>query len=208
MLKREKTSDSVLVQITPKCDFCTLFLRLEPLAFGSTESTTKNRKTIWLHPKPSLKTICAFLLQVSCSNSPTVTPCSGSNSSLSPIGPIGRPKCFTNGSLCSESTTSSVSSPTSNYPKAPGFEREDQVHMTVFSSPLLKGIHAELQAWHTLQTLCFHLILCPWVISFAIITGFLFWLFYALPTENHYSVAVSEADKHICETQGVVTLST
>ncbi|XP_051988055.1 putative E3 ubiquitin-protein ligase UNKL [Xyrauchen texanus] len=63
---------------------------------------------------------------VSCSNSPTVTPSSGSNSSLSPIGPIGRPKCFTNGSLCSESTTSSVSSPTSNYPKAPGFEREDQ----------------------------------------------------------------------------------
>ncbi|KAK7174438.1 hypothetical protein R3I93_001603 [Phoxinus phoxinus] len=63
---------------------------------------------------------------VSCSNSPTVTPSSGSHSSLSPIGPIGRPKCFTNGSLCSESTTSSVSSPTSNYPKAPGFEREDQ----------------------------------------------------------------------------------
>uniref|UniRef100_A0A672MN54 Unk like zinc finger n=1 Tax=Sinocyclocheilus grahami TaxID=75366 RepID=A0A672MN54_SINGR len=64
---------------------------------------------------------------VSCSNSPTVTP--GSGSSLSPIGPISRPKCFTNGSFCSESTTSSVSSPTSNYPKAPGFEREDQVHM-------------------------------------------------------------------------------
>ncbi|XP_036422706.1 putative E3 ubiquitin-protein ligase UNKL isoform X2 [Colossoma macropomum] len=63
---------------------------------------------------------------VSCSNSPTVTPSSGSTSSLSPIGPIGRPKSFTNGSLCSESTTSSVSSPTSNYPKAPGFEREDQ----------------------------------------------------------------------------------
>ncbi|KAI2666072.1 hypothetical protein H4Q32_009841 [Labeo rohita] len=63
---------------------------------------------------------------VSCSNSPTVTPGSGSNSSLSPIGPISRPKCFTNGSFCSESTTSSVSSPTSNYPKAPGFEREDQ----------------------------------------------------------------------------------
>ncbi|XP_016361454.1 putative E3 ubiquitin-protein ligase UNKL isoform X1 [Sinocyclocheilus anshuiensis] len=63
---------------------------------------------------------------VSCTNSPTVTPGSGSNSSLSPIGPISRPKCFTNGSFCSESTTSSVSSPTSNYPKAPGFEREDQ----------------------------------------------------------------------------------
>ncbi|KAI1896213.1 hypothetical protein AGOR_G00092490 [Albula goreensis] len=63
---------------------------------------------------------------VSCSHSPTVTSSSGSNSSVSPIGPIGRPKSFTNGSLCSESTTSSVSSPTSNYPKAPGFEREDQ----------------------------------------------------------------------------------
>uniref|UniRef100_A0A8C1MRY2 Unk like zinc finger n=1 Tax=Cyprinus carpio TaxID=7962 RepID=A0A8C1MRY2_CYPCA len=61
---------------------------------------------------------------VSCSNSPTVTP--GSGSSLSPIGPISRPKCFSNGSFCSESTTSSVSSPTSNYPRAPGFEREDQ----------------------------------------------------------------------------------
>uniref|UniRef100_A0A8C8MMY9 C3H1-type domain-containing protein n=1 Tax=Oncorhynchus tshawytscha TaxID=74940 RepID=A0A8C8MMY9_ONCTS len=64
---------------------------------------------------------------VSYSNSPTVTPSSGSNSSLSPIGPIGRSKCLTNGSLCSESTTSSVSSLTSNYPKAPGFEREDQI---------------------------------------------------------------------------------
>ncbi|XP_045066715.1 putative E3 ubiquitin-protein ligase UNKL isoform X4 [Coregonus clupeaformis] len=64
---------------------------------------------------------------VSYSNSPTVTPSSGSNSSLSSIGPIGRSKCLTNGSLCSESTTSSVSSLTSNYPKAPGFEREDQI---------------------------------------------------------------------------------
>ncbi|KAL0197154.1 hypothetical protein M9458_005694, partial [Cirrhinus mrigala] len=58
--------------------------------------------------------------------------------SLSPIGPISRPKCFTNGSFCSESTASSVSSPTSNYPKAPGFEREDQ--------PFLKGRPAGLQA--------------------------------------------------------------
>ncbi|KAG2456116.1 UNK protein, partial [Polypterus senegalus] len=63
---------------------------------------------------------------VSCSSSPTVTSSSGSNSSLSPIGPISRPKSFTNGSLCSESATSNVSSPTSHYPKAPGFEREDQ----------------------------------------------------------------------------------
>uniref|UniRef100_A0A8C9S8E3 Unk like zinc finger n=1 Tax=Scleropages formosus TaxID=113540 RepID=A0A8C9S8E3_SCLFO len=64
---------------------------------------------------------------VSCSDSP-VTSSSGSNSSLSPIGPISRPKCFTNGSLCSEPNVSGVSSPTSDYPKAPGFEREDQVH--------------------------------------------------------------------------------
>ncbi|XP_026110213.1 putative E3 ubiquitin-protein ligase UNKL isoform X2 [Carassius auratus] len=63
---------------------------------------------------------------VSCTNSPTVTPGSGSNSSLSPIGPISRPKCLTNGSFCSESTTSSVSSLKSNYAKAPGFERDDQ----------------------------------------------------------------------------------
>ncbi|XP_066546309.1 putative E3 ubiquitin-protein ligase UNKL isoform X2 [Amia ocellicauda] len=66
------------------------------------------------------------MVNVSCTSSPTVTSGSGSNSSLSPVGPISRPKCFTNGSLCSESTTSNVSSPTSNYPKAPGFEREDQ----------------------------------------------------------------------------------
>ncbi len=96
---------------------------------------SKEKSPIWLQNQIFFKLICAFLLQVSCTNSPTVTPGSGSNSSLSPIGPISRPKCFTNGSFCSESTTSSVSSPTSNYPKAPGFEREDQVHMVVFSSP-------------------------------------------------------------------------
>uniref|UniRef100_A0A7N6FKP7 C3H1-type domain-containing protein n=1 Tax=Anabas testudineus TaxID=64144 RepID=A0A7N6FKP7_ANATE len=79
--------------------------------------------------------------QVSCSNSSTVTPSSGSDSLLSPVGSISRPKSLTNSSLCSESTTSSVSSLTSNYPKAPGFEREDQVHRllsltqnTVFSA--------------------------------------------------------------------------
>uniref|UniRef100_A0A8C4IPK7 Unk like zinc finger n=1 Tax=Dicentrarchus labrax TaxID=13489 RepID=A0A8C4IPK7_DICLA len=65
---------------------------------------------------------------VSCSNSSTVTSSSGSDSLLSPVGSISRPKSLTNSSLCSESTTSSVSSLTSNYPKAPGFEREDQVH--------------------------------------------------------------------------------
>ncbi|XP_064414761.1 putative E3 ubiquitin-protein ligase UNKL isoform X2 [Latimeria chalumnae] len=63
---------------------------------------------------------------VSCSSSPPLMSGSGSSSSLSPIGPISRPKSFTNGSLCSEPTRSGVSSPTSTYPKAPGFEREDQ----------------------------------------------------------------------------------
>lgn len=72
--------------------------------------------------------MCTSLSQVSCSNSSTVTSSSGSDSLLSPVGSISRPKSLTNSSLCSESTTSSVSSLMSNYPKAPGFEREDQVH--------------------------------------------------------------------------------
>uniref|UniRef100_A0A8C6T703 Unk like zinc finger n=1 Tax=Neogobius melanostomus TaxID=47308 RepID=A0A8C6T703_9GOBI len=76
--------------------------------------------------------------QVSCSNSSTITTSSESGCLLSPVGSISRPKSLTNNSLCSESTTSSVSSLTSNYPKAPGFEREDQVHRltqnTVFSA--------------------------------------------------------------------------
>lgn len=59
---------------------------------------------------------------------------------------------------------------------------------------------------HTANFL-FPLDLCPWVILLAI-TGFLFWIFYAWPIENHYSVALSDTDKHICETQGVVTLAT
>lgn len=75
-----------------------------------------------------VKIMFTSLSQVSCSNSSTVTPSSGSDSLLSPVGSISRPKSLTNSSLCSESTTSSVSSLTSNYPKAPGFEREDQVH--------------------------------------------------------------------------------
>uniref|UniRef100_A0A8C8HU87 Unk like zinc finger n=1 Tax=Oncorhynchus tshawytscha TaxID=74940 RepID=A0A8C8HU87_ONCTS len=92
--------------------------------------------------------MCTSLPQVSYSNSPTVTPSSGSNSSLSPIGPIGRSKCLTNGSLCSESTTSSVSSLTSNYPKAPGFEREDQTHNSVFSgmNPLASSITSSIES--------------------------------------------------------------
>ncbi|KFW64665.1 RING finger protein unkempt, partial [Pygoscelis adeliae] len=67
------------------------------------------------------------LLQISCSSSPTVTSSSGSSSSLSPLGPLYRQRSLANGVLCSESGTSGVSSPTSSYPKAPGFEREDQV---------------------------------------------------------------------------------
>ncbi len=132
------TLKSFLIDIRPKMrlDWAIFFLLL------CTKSShvwiyliNKEKSPIWLQNQIFFKLICAFLLQVSCTNSPTVTPGSGSNSSLSPIGPISRPKCFTNGSFCSESTTSSVSSPTSNYPKAPGFEREDQVHMVVFSSP-------------------------------------------------------------------------
>lgn len=71
--------------------------------------------------------MCACLSQVSCSSNSTVTPSSGSDSLLSPVGSISRPIPLTNTSLCSESTTSSVSPLTSNYPKAPGFEREDQI---------------------------------------------------------------------------------
>uniref|UniRef100_A0A4W5NDY5 Unk like zinc finger n=1 Tax=Hucho hucho TaxID=62062 RepID=A0A4W5NDY5_9TELE len=57
-------------------------------------------------------------------------------------------KCLTNGSLCSESTTSSVSSLTSNYPKAPGFEREDQTHNSVFSgiNPLASSITSSIES--------------------------------------------------------------
>uniref|UniRef100_A0A672VAK7 Unk like zinc finger n=4 Tax=Strigops habroptila TaxID=2489341 RepID=A0A672VAK7_STRHB len=63
---------------------------------------------------------------ISCSSSPTVTSSSGSTSSLSPLAPLCRQRSLANGVLCSESRTSGVSSPTSSYPKAPGFEREDQ----------------------------------------------------------------------------------
>ncbi|KAM6320241.1 putative E3 ubiquitin-protein ligase UNKL isoform 2-T2 [Podargus strigoides] len=62
---------------------------------------------------------------VCCSSSPTVTSSSGSSSSLSPLGPLCRQRSLANGVLCSEYSTSSVPS-TSSYPKAPGFEREDQ----------------------------------------------------------------------------------
>lgn len=79
---------------------------------------------------PFVEVMCTFLSQVSCSSNSTVTPSSGSDSLLSPVGSISRPITLTNSSLCSESTTSTVSSLTSNYPKAPGFEREDQVHRT------------------------------------------------------------------------------
>uniref|UniRef100_A0A8D0H0J1 C3H1-type domain-containing protein n=1 Tax=Sphenodon punctatus TaxID=8508 RepID=A0A8D0H0J1_SPHPU len=63
---------------------------------------------------------------ISCSSSPTVASSSGSCSSLSPIGPLCRQRSLANGTLAPESSTSGVSSPTSSYPKAPGFEREDQ----------------------------------------------------------------------------------
>lgn len=64
------------------------------------------------------------LSQVSCCNVSPVTPSSGSDSLVSPLGSSGRPKSLPNSSLCLESSAS-VSA---HYPKAPGFEREDQVH--------------------------------------------------------------------------------
>lgn len=64
------------------------------------------------------------LSQVSCCSVSPVTPSSGSESVVSPLGSSGRPKFLPNSSLCLESSAS-VSS---HYPKAPGFEREDQVH--------------------------------------------------------------------------------
>ncbi|XP_053897481.1 putative E3 ubiquitin-protein ligase UNKL isoform X3 [Malaclemys terrapin pileata] len=64
---------------------------------------------------------------ISCASSPTVMSSSGSCSSLSPIGPLCRQRSLANGALCSECSPSGVSSPNSSYPKAPGFEREDQV---------------------------------------------------------------------------------
>ncbi|KAM4656110.1 putative E3 ubiquitin-protein ligase UNKL isoform 4-T4 [Amazona ochrocephala] len=67
-----------------------------------------------------------FHPEISCSSSPSVTSSSGSSSSLSPLGPLCRQRSLANDVLCSESSTSDVSSPTSSYPKAPGFEREDQ----------------------------------------------------------------------------------
>ncbi|XP_048723872.2 putative E3 ubiquitin-protein ligase UNKL isoform X3 [Caretta caretta] len=67
------------------------------------------------------------MLKISCASSPTVMSSSGSCSSLSPIGPLCRQRSLANGALCSECSTSGVSSPNSSYPKAPGFEREDQV---------------------------------------------------------------------------------
>lgn len=103
----------------------TLFSRLE---LDNSFSAQFRKMDIFYLDRGCVKILCTSLPQVSCSNSPTVTPSSGSNSLFSPIGSVGRPKSLTNGSLCSESTTSSVSSLTSNYPKAPGFEREDQVH--------------------------------------------------------------------------------
>ncbi|XP_051488518.1 putative E3 ubiquitin-protein ligase UNKL isoform X5 [Apus apus] len=73
-----------------------------------------------------------FHPEICCSSSPTVTSSSGSSSSLSPLGPLCRQRSLASGVLCSESSTSGVSSPTSSYPKAPGFEREDQARHRSF----------------------------------------------------------------------------
>ncbi|XP_073411305.1 putative E3 ubiquitin-protein ligase UNKL isoform X5 [Dendrobates tinctorius] len=60
---------------------------------------------------------------ISCCSSPTVASSSGSSSSFSPVGSIGRPKTLAN-ALCCESTTPGVPSPCSTYPRAPGIERD------------------------------------------------------------------------------------
>ncbi|XP_074696937.1 putative E3 ubiquitin-protein ligase UNKL isoform X10 [Strix aluco] len=80
---------------------------------------------------------------ISCSSSPTVTSSSGSSSSLSPLGPLCRQRSLANGVLCSESSTSGVSSPTSSYPKAPGFEREDQAKHRSFPAESQQKINEQ-----------------------------------------------------------------
>lgn len=93
--------------------------------------------------------MCTCLSQVSCSNSSTVTSSSGSDTLLSPMGSISsRLKSLNNNNSCSESTTSSVSSLTSNYPKAPGFEREDQVHRLLSLTSGKLNPHTQLRALH------------------------------------------------------------
>ncbi|KFV72524.1 RING finger protein unkempt, partial [Struthio camelus australis] len=98
-----------------------------------------------------VKNTVFYLLQISCSSSPTVTSSSGSSSSLSPLGPLCRQRSIANGVLCSESSTSGVSSPTSSYPKAPGFERGDQVLKEV----VLQG---KLQQKQNKSTVLLHVI--------------------------------------------------
>nr|XP_009665421.1 PREDICTED: putative E3 ubiquitin-protein ligase UNKL isoform X2 [Struthio camelus australis] len=80
---------------------------------------------------------------ISCSSSPTVTSSSGSSSSLSPLGPLCRQRSIANGVLCSESSTSGVSSPTSSYPKAPGFERGDQAKQRSFPAESQQKINEQ-----------------------------------------------------------------
>lgn len=76
------------------------------------------------HPVFTFMSSSLSLSQVSCCNVAPVTPSSGSDSLVPPLGSSGRPKSLPNSSLCLESGAS-VSS---HYPKAPGYEREDQVH--------------------------------------------------------------------------------
>ncbi|XP_062444747.1 putative E3 ubiquitin-protein ligase UNKL isoform X3 [Rhea pennata] len=84
-----------------------------------------------------------FHPEISCSSSPTVTSSSGSSSSLSPLGPLCRQRSIANGVLCSESSTSGVSSPASSYPKAPGFEREDQAKQRSFPTESQQKINEQ-----------------------------------------------------------------
>ncbi|XP_075756103.1 putative E3 ubiquitin-protein ligase UNKL isoform X6 [Pelodiscus sinensis] len=94
------------------------------LRFTNLQSAMTCVKQVTAHGVPFVH---LHMLKISCSSSPTVTSSSGSCSSLSSIGPLCRQRSLANGALCSEFSPSGVFSPNSCYPKAPGFEREDQV---------------------------------------------------------------------------------
>uniref|UniRef100_A0A8C6LQL4 Unk like zinc finger n=1 Tax=Nothobranchius furzeri TaxID=105023 RepID=A0A8C6LQL4_NOTFU len=113
--KSTKCNDKRQTGYCPRGPFC---------AFAHVESKVSS---FYLFMFVYVAIMCISLSQVSCSNNSAVTPSSGSDCLLSPVGSISRPMSLINSSLCSESTTSSVSSLMSNYPKAPGFEREDQI---------------------------------------------------------------------------------
>ncbi|XP_064887159.1 putative E3 ubiquitin-protein ligase UNKL isoform X3 [Columba livia] len=119
--KSTKCNDMRQTGYCPRGPFC---------AFAHVETHLYHRCTrTVLYRKREEGAFCskrALNPSISCSSSPTVTSSSGSSSSLSPLGSLCRQRSLANGGSCSESSTSGVSSSISSYPKAPGFEREDQ----------------------------------------------------------------------------------